>query len=92
MPILIKRIIKDQDGKVTDYVLNKPFGCLRKLVDDLTINLSGKSGSRQVRFGVLNQNTRVQLSSAELFLSELRLESREKVATLLELTPGLESC
>jgi hypothetical protein len=56
LPILIERIIKYQDGKVIDYVLNKPFGCLRKLVDDLTIELSGKSGSKQVPPGVLNKD------------------------------------
>jgi hypothetical protein len=73
-----------------DYVLNKPFGCLRKLVDDLTIKLSGKSGSDQVRFGVLIQNSRVRPDDLGLFLSELRFESREKVATLLELMPELK--
>ena len=55
MPILIKLTIKDQNGKVVDYVLNKPFGCLTERVDDLTIELSGKSGSKQVPFGVLEE-------------------------------------
>jgi hypothetical protein len=84
LPILIKRIIKDQDGKVVDYVLNKPFGCLRKLVDDLTIELSGKSGSKQVPPGVQDQNTREQPDDVGLFLSELRFESQVRKSQVEE--------
>ena len=41
--------------------------------------------------GVQIQNARVQPDDLGLFLSEMRFESREKVATLIELLPGLES-
>jgi hypothetical protein len=91
--MLIKRIMKDQDGQNVDYVLIKPFGCLRILVNDLSINLSGKSGSKQVPFGVHNQNTREWPSDAGLFLFKLRFESqvhKSQVEELLDLA-GLHS-
>ena len=92
LQIMVNRIIVDPDGRIVDYELNRPFGYLSKLANDPNIELNGQSGSKQVPFGVQIQNTRVRPSNAGPFLSKLRFESREKVATLLELMPGLESC
>lgn len=61
-----------------------------ELVSDPIIDLSGRSGSKVVLFGVQIQSTRVQTDDLGHFLSELRFESREKVATLLELMPEME--
>jgi hypothetical protein len=91
LQILVNRIIVDPDGRIVDYQLNRPFGYLRKLVNDPTIELNGQSGSKQVPFGVLSQNTRVQPDDVGLFLSELRFESqvqKSKVEELLNL-PGI---
>ena len=60
LQILINRIIADPDGRIVDYELNRPFGYLSKLATNPNIELNGQSGSKQVPFGVHNQNTRVQ--------------------------------
>jgi hypothetical protein len=72
LEILINRIIVDQGGRIIDFELNKPFGYLKRLVSDPTINLNGKSGSRHVPPGVSDQNTQVQPDDVGLYFSELR--------------------
>jgi hypothetical protein len=62
------------------------FGHDERLTNIILILRSGV----RVPPGVQIQNTRVQPDDIGLFLSELRFESREEVATLLELMPGLE--
>ena len=59
LQILVNRIIVDPDGRIVDYQLNRPFGYLRKLVNDPTIELNGQSGSKQVPFGVLEVENKI---------------------------------
>jgi len=88
--ILINRIIVDPDGRMVDYELNRPFGYLEKLASDPNITLNGKSGSKQVPFGVQNQNTRVQPDDVGMFLSELRFESHVHKSQVEELLDMVE--
>ena len=82
---MVNRIIVDPDGKIVDYELNRPFGYLSKLAADPTITLNGQSGSKQVLFGVLSQNTREQPDAIGLFLSTLRFESQVRKSQAAEL-------
>lgn len=54
LEILINQIIVDQDGRIVDYMLNKPFSYLNKLDNDPTINWNGISGSKRVLNRVLS--------------------------------------
>jgi hypothetical protein len=91
MQLLINRAIVDPDGRIVDLELSRPLGNLGKLRNDPSIRLTGKSGSKQVLFGVLNQSARVQHDLVGLFLSELRFESqvhKSQAAELLGRSPA----
>ena len=94
MQLLINRAIVDPDGRIVDLELSRPLGNLGKLGNDPSIRLTGKSGSKQVLFGVPNRThlepqvgvcqplTESQPMSAEEFLAELRFEKRYLLAEL----------